>query len=196
LKTIRNFRKIFLLIFSCLLIQFATHAQVASSRKSTAQKTQPGYGLLPVPQQMELIEKRFSLGTNWKIVADPSLAKLQSVTSLQQGLKEANLPLNVIGNNAAGKSPAIQLIVKKGAVEIGATVDTNRTALANQAYKLSLKPGAITITANAQQGLYYGVQTFLQLLKTEKQLPEGEITDWPNVELRMIYWDDWKNSVH
>ncbi|WP_439556403.1 glycoside hydrolase family 20 zincin-like fold domain-containing protein, partial [Dyadobacter sp.] len=190
MKTNRMYRKTFLLIFSCFLIQFAAHAQAPASQKPTTQKTRPGYGLLPVPQQMALTEKRFPLGSNWKIVADPSLAKTQSVTSLQQGLKEANFPLNVAGNNAAGKSPAIQLIIKKGSVEIGTTVDTNRIALADQAYRLSLKPGAITITANAQQGLYYGVQTFLQLLKTEKQLPEGEITDWPNVEVRMIYWDD------
>lgn len=160
-------------------------AQVAASSQS------PGYGLLPLPQRMALTEQRFALDRNWKIVADGSLAKGKAAASLQEGLGEAKLPLNVVKNKAAaGKSPVIQLIVQKGAVAIGASVDTNRAALARQAYRLSLKPGQITITANADQGLYYGVQTFLQLLRERPELPQGEMTDWPNVEVRMIYWDD------
>ncbi|WP_229206934.1 glycoside hydrolase family 20 zincin-like fold domain-containing protein [Dyadobacter crusticola] len=190
MKTTSIYRKIFLLTFACISIQLTTQAQVAASQRQTTQKSKAGYGLLPVPQQVALTENRFSVGSNWKIVADSSLAKLLPVISLQQGLKEAKLSLNVVGSKAAGKSPAIQLVVRNGAVKIGATVDTNRVALANQAYKLNLTSGQVTITANAPQGLFYGVQTFLQLLKTESQLPQGEITDWPNVEVRMIYWDD------
>ncbi|ACT92966.1 Glycoside hydrolase, family 20, catalytic core [Dyadobacter fermentans DSM 18053] len=182
------YRSIFLLSFCCLIIWPGAHAQVRSSQKSVAAESQAGAGLLPLPQQMQLTAKRFSMGTNWHIAADPALAGEQAVMSLQQGLKEVNLALNVTG--AKGKSPAIQLIVQNGSVEIGASVDTNRAALTRQAYRLSLKPGQVTITANAQQGLYYGVQTFLQLVKAGPQLPEGEITDWPNVEVRMIYWDD------
>lgn len=182
------YRSIFLLSFCCLIIWPGAHAQVRSSQKSVAAGSQAGAGLLPLPQQMQLTAKRFSIGKNWHIAADRALAGEQAVMSLQQGLKEANLPLNVTG--ATGKSPAIQLIVQKGSVEIGASVDTNRAALTRQAYRLSLKPGQVTITANVQQGLYYGVQTFLQLVKAGSQLPEGEITDWPNVEVRMIYWDD------
>jgi hexosaminidase len=190
LNTTNMYRKIFLLIHCCFLIQFAAHAQVAASQERSLKSRQAGTGLLPLPQRMELTENKFSIGKNWKIVADPSLVNDQSVLSLQNGLKEANLPFNVVGNKDAGKLPVIQLIVQKGSVEIGETVDINRVALAQQAYQLSLKPGLITISANASQGLYYGVQTFLQLIKTEKQLPEGQITDWPNVEVRMIYWDD------
>jgi hexosaminidase len=171
------------------MIRIAAHAQTADLRKYTIRNARPGSGLLPVPQRMELGTKRFSLGKNWKIVADPSLSKSQAALSLQQGLKEANLPLKVTGNEA-GKSPAIRLTVAKGSVEIGSSVDTNRVALARQAYRLNLTPGLISITANDAQGLYYGVQTFLQLFRTDSKLTEGEITDWPNVEFRMIYWDD------
>ncbi|TLV03499.1 glycoside hydrolase [Dyadobacter luticola] len=139
---------------------------------------------------MELTSKMFTISKNWKVAADPALAKEQA--NLQEGLKEAGLTLNNV-SGASGNAPAIHLIVKPGSVNIGASVDTNRVALARQAYKLSLKSGNVTITANAAQGLYYGVQTFLQLLRAQApkmQLPEGEITDWPNVEIRMIYWDD------
>ena len=37
------------------------------------------------------------------------------------------------------------------------------------------------------------MQTFLQLIRFQKEkvsLPEGEIVDWPDMSVRMIYWDD------
>ena len=58
---------------------------------------------------------------------------------------------------------------------------------------MKLTPGAITIAGNASAGLFYGVQTLMQLLKSQEGkywLPEGEIVDWPDLELRLIYWDD------
>ena len=56
-----------------------------------------------------------------------------------------------------------------------------------------LKPGKISATANAAQGLFYGVETLVQLLKPRGgrwMLTEGEITDWPDLGLRAIYWCD------
>ena len=184
-------RKILLFIFASCLLQPATRAQVAASQKSTEKNSRAASGLLPLPQRMEFTDKKFSLDKNWKVLANASPEKAQALASLQQGLKEAKLPVNLVADKTqAGKSPSIQLIVKNGSVKIGTSVDTNRVALAAQAYHLSLKPGSIIIIANAPQGLYYGVQTFLQLLREQPELPEGEITDWPSVEVRMIYWDD------
>ena len=43
------------------------------------------------------------------------------------------------------------------------------------------------------------MQTLVQLLKPQdgKQwLPEGEIIDWPDLELRVIYWDDAHHLEH
>ena len=184
--------QIFLLACCLLLAKSPSTAQVKTYQPALT-KTSPSSALLPLPQQLKLSEKMFSISKKWKIVADPALAKEQTSKSLQEGLKEAGLLLSVATRGGSGNSPAIRLVVQKGSVEIGVSVDTNRTALARQAYRLILKPGNITITANASQGLYYGVQTFLQLLRSHSlkmQLPEGEITDWPNVEVRMIYWDD------
>ena len=42
-------------------------------------------------------------------------------------------------------------------------------------------------------GLYYGVVTFVQLLKPRDGVllfPEGEIEDWPDLQMRQLYWDD------
>jgi len=185
--------RIFLLAYCFFLVTSQTNAQVKNSQPKTVKNSSASSGLLPLPQQLKLTEKKFTITKNWKIVNDPALAKDQSATSLQEGLKEAGLSLSIVNQGASGSFPAIRLVVQNGSVTIGASVDTNRTALERQAYRLSLKPGLVTITANASQGLYYGVQTFLQLYRSQApkmQLPEGEITDWPNVEVRMIYWDD------
>lgn len=137
-----------------------TNAQVNGSQLRTTSNGDPSSGLLPLPQKMELTEKKFPITKNWKIVTDPALAKEQPTISLQEGLKEAGLTLSIATQNAYGSSPAIRLVVEKGSVSIEASVDTNRTAIERQAYRLSLKSGHVTITANASQGLYYGVQTF------------------------------------
>nr|WP_310586916.1 beta-N-acetylhexosaminidase [Dyadobacter sp. UC 10] len=179
-----------LLLACCLFLAKSPSTAQVKTSKPTTPKTNPGSALLPLPQQMELTDKMFKISKSWKIISDRSSVPAQVLKSFQEDLKEGGLPLSVATKSS---SPAIRLIVKKGSVEIGATVDTNRTALTRQAYRLSLKPETVTITANDAQGLYYGMQTFLQLLRAQApkiQLPEGEITDWPNVEVRMIYWDD------
>ncbi|GAB3897786.1 hypothetical protein GCM10028803_16360 [Larkinella knui] len=191
-----------------MLIPSRTPAQDTAPSLAAAKNRKAGSGLLPIPQQLKLTDHLFTIGKNWTIVANRSSVTEKGMTSLQQGLKEAGLALKVVqtkrpaekpGKNrqadshATGGSPTIRLVIQEGSVAIGPSVDTNRAALARQAYRLSLKPQQITITANASQGLYYGIQTFLQLFREQaakRQLPEGEITDWPTVETRMIYWDD------
>jgi hypothetical protein len=78
-------------------------------------------------------------------------------------------------------------------VSVGDAQDRNREAVAGQAYKIDLSRDAVMIAANAPAGLFYGAVTFVQLLKPRDgvlMLPEGHIEDWPDLELRHIYWDD------
>lgn len=83
----------------------------------------------------------------------------------------------------------IQLILKPGSVAVPAEAPKE---IIDQAYRLKLDPSEISISANGPAGIFYGIQTLLQLLSTENgkaRLPEGEITDWPDMKLRIIYWD-------
>jgi hypothetical protein len=76
---------------------------------------------------------------------------------------------------------------------VGEATDRQKAALAEQAYRMKLAPGEVSITGNTATGLFYGVETLVQLLKAQAGklwLPEGEIVDWPDLELRVIYWDD------
>ena len=149
--------------------------------------------LLPVPQQSRFTDKKFNLDKSWAIDINNIGKNIPAVLSLQEELlNRYKLKLKI--NIGAGKqNNSISLIIKDDAVKIGNTTDTNRTSLMRQAYRLEMSANKIIIVANATQGLYYGVQSLLQLLQAQDEkvlYPEGELTDWPDMNLRMIYWDD------
>lgn len=147
--------------------------------------------LLPIPQQSTFTGNRFFFDNTWSIRANGLKRNLPAATSLQDDIEnmfQIKLPF---AENSKKKFISLQIV--PGSVDIGLTVDTNKVALLEQAYQLTLLPDTINIIANAPQGLYYGVQSFLQLLNRNKEVvtyPEGEIKDWPEMNLRIIYWDD------
>ncbi len=96
-------------------------------------------------------------------------------------------------DSPAAQSPAVSLEIQPASVTIGEALDRERDVLAREAYRIELSPRQVRIVANAPPGLLYGVETLVQLLKPESGrlvLPEGEITDWPDLQLRLIFWDD------
>ncbi|WP_157580807.1 glycoside hydrolase family 20 zincin-like fold domain-containing protein [Segetibacter koreensis] len=183
-------------MFFCFLSFFTANGQQSrTSSGSSAINSKYVAGLLPVPQKVAVSSKTFSLDDNWGVEDNRTTETNAAFESLFDGLKEKRINFKIYSKNIVNTSslPAIRLIVKSGSVQIGASTDTNRIELEKQAYKLNLTDKQITVTANAPQGLYYGVQTFLQLLRPQKEnlsLPEGEIVDWPDLNVRMIYWDD------
>src|SRR5581483_5956509 len=87
----------------------------------------------------------------------------------------------------------VRLALSPNSVDPGDSTDKDKATIAEQAYRLTLKPQEIRIVANASPGLFYGVQTLLQLPQRRDgrlALPEGEITDWPDLGMRIMYWDD------
>jgi len=57
---------------------------------------------------------------------------------------------------------------------------SDKQAVAEQAYRLETSPAGIVITANAPLGLFYGVQTFVQILRPRGAayyLPQCRIAD-------------------
>ncbi|MBX3257104.1 MAG: family 20 glycosylhydrolase [Chitinophagaceae bacterium] len=154
----------------------------------------PEMRLLPVPQQVSFSNQRYLLDDNWFIDAGTIPGNDPAVQSLVNELKERfgiTLSTKKQTKNVAGNR--IILKIRAGAVDIGATTDTNRTALKKQAYKLHLQKQNISITANAAQGLFYGVQTLIQSLQPlngKTYFTTGDIVDWPDMDLRIIYWDD------
>ncbi len=194
-KTLMNYFYSFIILHIIVLLPSVGYSQ--KSVGSSDSGAHSGFNnLLPVPQQVSFSEQLFFLNDSWFIdfttniqEDDPALRSLISELNDRFNIK-IRLQETAKKNNSR---QIIRMTVKEGSVLIGKATDKNRAALQKQAYRLKLNSAEIAITANAPNGLFYGVQTLLQLVKSEKGqafLPEGEIVDWPDIDLRMIYWDD------
>ncbi len=149
-----------------------------------------GYTAIPTPQQVTFHGGDFRFGPGWRLELGTGVrADDVAVTSLTAELRQRYGVTLATGSG----SRVITLAIQPGSVAIGPTMDTNREVLAKQAYRLRLAGDAVRLTANARAGLFYGVETLVQLVKQAKGslwLPSADVVDWPDLELRNIYWDD------
>jgi hypothetical protein len=141
-----------------------------------------GYAVLPAPRHVELSDATARVDSDWSLAMDGVDARDIAVATLRSALQvEHGLALR------DGTSPrCIRLAIKPGTVATG-TNDSRQ----DQAYRLTIMPSSVEVVGNAAVGLFYGVQTLIQLLDgSEKRvLPVGTITDWPHYELRFVHWD-------
>ena len=153
-----------------------------------------GYSVLPVPQKATLTGNDFALDDHWKLELDGQVKESDVAVDSLKALLASRFHLNLAGA-ALGRlaSGVIRIELRPNSVSIGQAADRNRLAILEQAYRLTLRPGSVRIAASGSPGLFYGVQTLIQLIRPRDGrlwLPEGEIVDWPDAQLRIIYWDD------
>jgi hexosaminidase len=149
-----------------------------------------GYTVIPEPQHVSLGDRDFVFNSSWRLEIDKSVASDDvAVEALRSDLAARfNLKLS-----SSGTAHTLSLHVLPGSVHVGAAVDRDKNKVADQAYRIDLASHAVNITANSSVGLFYGVETLIQLLSPRGGLlwlPEGTIQDWPDLQLRQIYWDD------
>src|SRR5262245_23736384 len=145
-----------------------------------------GYSVIPSPQKVELQGGEIEFNDSWSIEAGRLAKDHIAVRALVKDLREFH---GIELNQATAKTgKLIRLSVMKGAVKTGAAEEID-----TQGYLLKIAPGLIEITGNADQGVFYGAQTLLQLLKPGPRgrlyLPVTVIEDWPKLQLRFLHWD-------
>ncbi|MGD0578790.1 MAG: beta-N-acetylhexosaminidase [Bryobacteraceae bacterium] len=172
-------------LFIAILFSAAVHAETVSKLWAR------GYTVIPEPQEVELRDADLPFGPQWAMQLGPGVAPADvAVESLQELLISRFRFVRVENASAAS---TVQLRVAAGSVMPGKSTDPDKPAIAEQAYRLEISPSGIIISANGPQGLFYGVQTLAQLLRPLGGaffLPQCRITDWPDLHLRHIYWDD------
>jgi hypothetical protein len=154
-----------------------------------------GYTVVPQPQQVKLEPGDFRFGNEWSVeigggVKPDSVA----VESLRDDL-HSRFGLDL----KQGGSGVIRLEMAPGSVHPGAAQDRDSAAIALEAYRIELAPARIRISANDDAGLFYGVETLIQLVTPRDgglMVPAGEIVDWPDLRLRQMYWDDAHHLDH
>jgi hexosaminidase len=146
-----------------------------------------GFSLLPAPQQVDLGEHNIVVNGTWSVVSEAGTNHIAYKRLVQGAGDLHNLKFSSKGGNK------IILRVKPNTVK-----GTDDPALNEQAYLLKITPQGVEITGNANAGLFYGVQSLLQLLRSDAAgnliVPECEIRDWPALQLRFVHWDTKHNQ--
>lgn len=139
-----------------------------------------GYSVVPSPQRVTLSDTDLAFEGDWRADATGLAANHIAPRELAAALTEFHrIELK------PASSQVIRLSVRAGTVAI----PNENSEVSPQAYRLSIAPGLIEITGNGDPGLYYGVQTLVQLLRKDRRLPVGTIEDWPRLKLRFLHWD-------
>ena len=145
---------------------------------------------MPQPQVVRLGASDFEFTRDWVVERQGVAPGDAAVEVLNDELgKRYHVKLTNSGRGAG----TLRLVVAPNSARVGEAQDRDREVLAQQAFKIDLSRDRVTIAANAPAGLYYGVVTFVQLLKPRDgalMLPEGQIEDWPDLQMRLLYWDD------
>ncbi|HEX7361819.1 MAG TPA: beta-N-acetylhexosaminidase [Bryobacteraceae bacterium] len=181
--------KRFLIPGLCLLgLQILSFSQPISPLLSR------GYTLLPFPQKVKLGSGDVQFTPHWRL--DSGTGTGDEATQLIRLLADR---FHLSLSKATGGNGVIHLAITPNAVMVSSAADRDKAAIARQAYRLEIEPHQVTVTGNSATGLFYGVETFVQLLKKQGGklwLPEATIEDWPDTELRIIYWDDAHHLEH
>lgn len=152
-----------------------------------------GYSVVPTPQKVTLAAGETVVDGTWPIVASGLPTNHQALRWLMADLQEFH-GLRLSPGQKPNQSKQIRLAVQPGSVSPdkvpGAPTDPK---ILSQAYRLTVAANLIEITGNSDAGLFYGVQTLVQLLKRDAsgavRAPEGVIADWPKLQLRFLHWD-------
>lgn len=145
--------------------------------------------IIPQPNQMEVFPGKMVINHNTVILYDESDGSKQVADYFAASIAHLGLSLKkeeILGNES-------------GINSIHLHITSVYPELENEGYQLSVNSHSIKINANTAAGLFYGVQSLLQLFpvqvyKSEKQLaefeiPQVEITDEPRFPYRGMHLD-------
>ena len=139
--------------------------------------------IVPQPVSMEMRSGNFTFNTATTIIADKEAAhEAQMLNVYLKKLYGFSLPKKSVASNAKSGSAIVFTLLKNGDRK--------------DAYNLEVASDKITISSASNEGLFYGMQTLLQLLGTEKQsfvqgfsIPQLLIKDYPRFQYRGMHLD-------
>jgi len=184
---------LYLLLLSLLSIpvfgQYAISNTEATTETIAIVNNAPDIAIIPEPVSVIKSEGYFILPSNVVIQAPATPELKQVIAFLQERL---SIPTGnyVAEVSTPSANPTINLILNEKV----------NSALGKEGYQLLVTPNHITIKANKPAGLFYGVQSLIQLFPKEiesKEVVENiewkapcvEITDYPRVGWRGLMFD-------
>lgn len=142
-----------LLVLLLLLCAFQLEIK---GQQTTSQR--PDINILPIPVSMKVNRGHFSLDAGVSFVIPAANDSIREIAALfaKQLSVTTGYPFNII-QGASKQSRSIHLVINRG----GAEVDK---VIGEEGYHLDVQPQQITIKANSAAGIFYGMNTLMQLL--------------------------------
>ena len=184
-------KKLFLLL-SCCIFTASSYAQtlVTETEIGDAENTISQAQIAIIPEPVSLMKKAgtFTLPENVSIQAAKGEGLTQSVTFLSDRITTATGRFVSTVSNA--NHPTIKLILNS----------QNDPQLGLEGYKLNVNTSQIVITANKPAGIFWGVQSLLQLFppaieskelveNVKWKLPCVDVVDYPKLGWRGLMFD-------
>jgi hexosaminidase len=159
-----------------LLIAFSTLAQTPQ--------------LIPQPVSLKTYPGHFKLTRQTSIIIPTGAPEVKRIATLLAGMLSSPTGFNIPVSTVNKTSSAIHLNLNK----------TTDPAIGEEGYTLKVTTARISITANDNKGLFYGIQTLVQLLPPDIEskdkvagvvwsIPAVDITDYPRFGWRGLMLD-------
>lgn len=137
--------------------------------------------VIPYPQQVVFTGGEFVFPRQLNIVLDKNHAAADEFTAgeLARDLKkEWNIEATI-----SNKKTAYSIILSR---------KRSFSKTGSQGYQLTVNKNEIVISSPGEEGLFYGTQTLLQLIKKDlagSKVAGLKITDWPDIPERAVHYD-------
>lgn len=164
-----------------LLFLFLSVFSAVSNVSAEGDLYNMGLNVIPYPKQVKTGGEDFMINGEITIVLDKgaSAADRFAADELIKDLKTGWNIAAMVGTK--GTTPFVVLTHHNALKSVGP-----------QGYQLVTGKNEITISASSEEGLFYGTQTLLQLVKQDvkgSMVPGMTITDWPDITERAIHYD-------
>jgi hexosaminidase len=150
--------------------------------------------LQPQPKEVKLLEGSFRVGSDTRILVGfghQSEDRIAAETLSEEIADQSGLAIGIEGAKSSAKGSAREIVlarlqdsasVRQFLASKGLKADES---IGDNGYLLFSDKSHVIVAANSGQGLFYGVQTLRQLLRSQgKNLvcPAVAIRDWPGLE--------------
>jgi hexosaminidase len=140
-----------------------------------------GLHVIPYPKEVKISGPDFVFTQELIIVLDKEPSASDRFTA-DELIRDLKLEWNIIAKiGSRGKYHSLIL-----------TRHQDPKSIRDQGYRITVGEEELTISANGEDGLFYGTQTFLRLILPNAngyKIPGLIITDWPDIKKRAIHYD-------
>ena len=147
----------------------------------TSEITHPNLNVIPYPRNVKFEGQDFRINGKLTIILDKNAGTADRFTA-EELVRDLKKKWNILAQiGIEGQGPVLVL-----------TRHQTPKTIPRQGYQLTTAKNKLVIKANSEDGLFYGTQTFLQLIRQNVSsfiVPGIVITDWPDIEKRAVHYD-------